>query len=462
MLGRNSHFQSIRVVASGLVYLGLTFFVISLNAEAQGTNGGTNSNQQLPDKNKSATAGIQHNPANAGKMSGRKAMMRAIAKLAKFNKVKFEPSTICVQCHKTIVDEWSTSQHAHSREAWYFSHKVASERMGMTCNNEQHEAIACQTCHEPGGVYAAGAVIQKKPPAVAATEGVTCDICHRISEVKGTGDFTFGPKGVKHGPYKKSSSPYHKTVYSPLLQSSDFCVACHGQLTNLNGLRICGTSSTWSSSKYAKKGNNQKTCQSCHMPTFTGAAAAGVAVSEETPKNRTRHSHIFRGPNSDPTILLTAATVDQTVKRDAAGNLIINVSVTNSGTGHDLPTGLPERLITLKVIGKDGKGNIVWKNWDKDAYREDRLATFGRFGFDPKGGEVPPMGAARLDDLSLLPDQTRSLNYKLDNSVASRIRSVEAKLVYHAARPDGVFYFGTFGLPTLKPKLMANIVTLVK
>ncbi len=332
----------------------------------------------------------------------------------------------------------------------------------MVCSNERNVAIDCQTCHEPGGVYPFGAVIQEKPAAVAATEGVTCDVCHRVSEVKGTGEFSFGPKDVKFGPYKDSKSPYHKTEYSPLIESSDFCVACHGQLNNLNGLNVCDTTRSWRESKYAKPGKDEKTCQDCHMPSFTGAAATGEAAPEDAPKNRVRHSHIFRGPNSDPTILLTAATLIQKAERDANGDLLVEVKVTNSGTGHDLPSGLPERLITLKVKGKDSDGKVVWQNWSENVYEEDRMAAFGQYGFNPKGGEVPPMGASRIDNLSLQPDETRTLHYKISKAEAEGIISVEAELTYHAARPDGIFYFGTFGLSTLKPKFMASVVTRVQ
>lgn len=398
--------------------------------------------------------GVMHKPQMGGHAGGG----AHGGAMAKFNKVKFEPSETCNLCHESIVKEWSQSMHSRSRSAWYYSHKVASDRMGMVCNNELGKSIACQTCHEPGGVYPFGAVIQKMPAAVAATEGVTCDVCHRISEVKGTGEFSFGPKDVKRGPYKDSKSPYHKTVYSPLLESSEFCVACHGQLSNLNGLTVCDTTRSWRNSKYAKKGKDG-TCQSCHMPQFTGPASSGDGAPEDAIKNRTRHSHIFRGPNSDPTILMTAASLKQDVKRDANGDLRIEVKVINSGTGHDLPSGLPERLITLKVVGKDSDGKVVWQNWEDNVYEEDRMAAFGLYGFNPKGGEVPPMGAARIDNLSLQPDESRTLNYKVAKAEAAHILSVEAKLTYYAARPDGVFYFGTTGNPQVNPKPMTSVTS---
>jgi hypothetical protein len=407
---------------------------------------------------------MQHTPGMAGKKGGMPGQMMGGhgGAMAKFNKVKFEPSTVCAECHESIVEEWSKSMHSRSRSAWYFSHKVASERMGMTCNNERSEAIPCQTCHEPGGVYPFGAVIQKKPAAVAATEGVTCDICHRINEIKGTGEFSYGPIDVKFGPYKDATSPYHKTVYSPLIEKSDFCVACHGQLSNLNGLTVCDTTRSWKESKYAVEGEDQKTCQSCHMPSFAGAAATGEGAPADAPKDRTRHSHLFLGPNSDPAMLMTAASVNQFVKKETDGSLSIKVEVINSGTGHDLPSGLPERLITLTVTGMDGDGNTVWQNWKENIYTEDRMAAFGLFGFNPMGGEVPPMGASRIDNLSLLPDEIRILNYTLSKEMASKVQSVEAKLTYYAARPEGIFYFGNFGLPGVAPRPMASVVTPVK
>lgn len=371
----------------------------------------------------------------------------------------FEPATVCKQCHAKIYDDWSQSMHAHAREAWYFSHKVASERFGMTCNNEQGKAIACDTCHEPAGIYPFGAVIQKKPAALASVEGVTCDVCHRITEVKGTGEFAFGPREVKLGPYSDAQSPYHQTRYSPLHEKEDFCVACHGQLSNLNGLIVCDTVRSWRESRYPKEG---KTCQSCHMPGSTGIAADGPAAPQDAPRDRPLHSHRFRGPHNDPALLREAATLQQQATRTADGGLQLQLSVTNSGTGHDLPSGLPERLIVLRVSAKDRNGDVVWQNWKEDVYRENREAAFGLFGFSPDGGEVPPMGAARIDHLSLMPEETRRLDYRLSPEQAQRTATVEARLPYYAARPDGIAYFGNYWLPTVEPKLMAEAVTDVR
>ncbi|MDA1090964.1 MAG: multiheme c-type cytochrome [Proteobacteria bacterium] len=470
MIGSFFIIHSRKFLAFFIGFIFLAAFALPLpGAEAQDSGATKHKGMQSMPKqmqhgaDKAATSTDMKKPKMGGHAGGMKKPMMGGhgGGMAKFNKVKFEPSSTCKQCHETIVQEWSQSMHSRSRSAWYFSHKVASERMGMVCNNERNEAIACQTCHEPGGVYPFGDVIQKMPAAVASAEGVTCDICHRISEVKGTGEFSFGPMDTKLGPYKDSKSPYHKTLYSPLMESSEFCVACHGQLNNLNGLNVCDTTRSWRKSKYAKPGKDAKTCQSCHMPAFSGAAATGDAAPDDAPKNRTRHSHIFRGPNSDPTILMTAATLVQDVKRAANGDLHIEVKVTNSGTGHDLPSGLPERLITLKVTGKDASGKVVWENWEENVYEEDRMAAFGLYGFDPKGGEVPPMGASKIDNLSLQPDETRTLDYKLSKADSANIRSVEAKLTYHAARPEGIFYFGNQGLASVKPRPMTSVVTRV-
>jgi hypothetical protein len=152
-----------------------------------------------PHKPAMPAPGSAHHPAAMGGHG--KGGMGKMGMMMQPKGPKFEPATVCKQCHEEIFRDWSQSMHAHSREAWYFSHKVGSERMGMTCNNEKNVAVPCQTCHEPAGVYPLGAVMQGKPPAVAAAEGVSCDVCHRITEIKGTGDFAFGPKGIKRGPF---------------------------------------------------------------------------------------------------------------------------------------------------------------------------------------------------------------------------------------------------------------------
>ena len=371
----------------------------------------------------------------------------------------FEPATICKQCHEEIYRDWSQSMHAHARKAWYFSHKVATERMGMACYNERNSAIACDTCHEPAGIYPFGAVMNASPPALAAIEGVTCDVCHRITEVKATGEFAFGAQDTKLGPYSDAKSPYHKTARSALIEKSDFCVACHGQLNNMNGLSVCDTVRTWRESRYAAEG---KTCQTCHMPGATGPAATGPGAPADAPKDRPLRRHTFRGPHSDPSLLREAATLEQNVAKAGDGGLQIRITVTNSGTGHDLPSGLPERLITLKVHARDRAGNVVWQNWRDDVYREDRQAAFGLFGFGPQGGPLPPMGATRIDRLSLLPGASRKLHYRLPPKVGREVATVEARLVYFAARPDGIEYFGVWGLPEIQPKPMAEAVTALR
>jgi hypothetical protein len=171
---------------------------------------------------------------------------------------------------------------------------------------------------------------------------------------------------------------------------------------------------------------------------------------------------VFRGPHSDPSLLREAATLRQEVVKTGDGALRIRIEVTNSGTGHDLPSGLPERLITLKVSARDRSGNVVWQNWSEDVYREDRRAAFGLFGFSPMGGAVPPMGAARIDNLSLQPHESRTLEYRVPAGTAAKVTTVEARLVYFAMRPDGVEYFGTWGLPEIAPKPMAEAVTALR
>jgi hypothetical protein len=113
-------------------------------------------------------------------------------------------------------------------------------------------------------------------------------------------------------------------------------------------------------------------------------------------------------------------------------------------------------------MGKDAAGKVVCENWKDAVYKEDRMAVFGLFGFDAMGGEVPPMGASRLDRLSLMPDETRTLQYKVDKMTAMKVRSVEARLTYFTARADEILYSGVFDLPSVKPKPMTQVETRVR
>lgn len=72
------------------------------------------------------------------------------------------------------------------------------------------------------------------------------------------------------------------------------------------------------------------------------------------------------------------------------------------------------------------------------------------------------MGASRLDRLNLMPDETRSLSYRLSTNIAQKAVRVESRLTYFAVRAENAAYFGVWGLAGTQPKPMAEAVTAVR
>ena len=57
--------------------------------------------------------------------------------------------------------------------------------------------------------------------------------------------------------------------------------------------------------------------------------------------------------------------------------------------------------------------------------------------------------------------ETRALTYHLPPKIAQKAVSVEAHLVCFAARKENAQYFGTWGLPGMQAKPMADVVSVV-
>ena len=106
----------------------------------------------------------------------------------------------------------------------------------------------CLRCHSPAYALSAGAAAVDPRPSVLAgkdpafTEGVTCDVCHRVTEVRSRSeDDLVAPGLVKatlarpaagavpavQGPHDDVTSKEMPSSYAPVFASSEFCVACH-------------------------------------------------------------------------------------------------------------------------------------------------------------------------------------------------------------------------------------------
>jgi hypothetical protein len=322
----------------------------------------------------------------------------------------FEPTSNCKQCHRSLIEEWSTSQHYHGwrdplfqenyTDYIYFlespepspafipvveaaeaeaMERPAQRKMRTRPEEEPFEVnlhvldvrkdVIGQILHSDGlllpeGIvrnkmqtnclkcHAPGADLQKDGDMVLENdnEGVFCDYCHLIVDRSKQGYLIFPNCKIKQGPYIEPVTASHPVEFSSLQTRSEFCKNCH-QYQNPAGVNVLDTFSEWQVSEYAQA-SEPTTCQDCHMPAYRGRAAVNADIREAV------KSHFFAGGNNRgfmvDAALCNIGDIEVTTDEDANGeptmyHIKVPVEVTNDRAGHEFPTGWPLRQLVLLV-----------------------------------------------------------------------------------------------------------------
>lgn len=315
----------------------------------------------------------------------------------------FHPAKECSECHETIYQQWSQSMHAHAVTSPV---TVAQVNQVMTTTfadaARPDPYLFCNNCHSPVGVRLTGQAtlpMQPASPAAAelAAEGVSCTACHQFN-----GESRSGQGGLK--PFNRDlrpgrvffgaiadsvGNPNHQSQASKVAAQPDkLCQNCHnvnydsngdGQIIKGADLILQSIYTEWE--RYVAAGGT-KSCMSCHLPVVESAARIAEKASipgqqdYEAPK-RVLHDHSFVGvdyPLDQPeqqrqarTALLQQSailTIDPaSIQIAADGQLHFNVSLTNSGVGHNLPGGFAfARQMWLEVIVRDQGGGRLFQS----------------------------------------------------------------------------------------------------
>lgn len=231
-----------------------------------------------------------------------------------FNKSEFPSAQECGTCHLQIYKEWSVSRHAFAQ----ISPTFLAYQATLVTLTKGTLGDFCERCHSQAGMIGEEPVITaNKNRSKVAMEGITCVVCHRVSDAYGkvTGRFRLEPGDIRtpvFGPRKgdelqrifdshKDNPPKTHREARLLDQVSQpgFCGRCH-DVRLVNGIRFEDLFSEYKQTPAAKRG---ATCQSCHMGPIPGvdskypdASAAVVGGEPTTPARRT--NHMFPGPDS--------------------------------------------------------------------------------------------------------------------------------------------------------------------
>lgn len=95
------------------------------------------------------------------------------------------------------------------------------------------------------------------------------------------------------------------------------------------------------------------------MPTASSLGMGAIPPSKHGPDRPNAHMHDFRG--TTPEFLKTAAEVAVSAEKENS-TVKATVTVTNTGTGHMLPTGKPYHQLVLVVRAQDEEGTVFYEN----------------------------------------------------------------------------------------------------
>lgn len=368
---------------------------------------------------------------------------------------RFATGTACALCHSAApgatalkdasgrsvapFDLWRGSSMANSARDPIWRAQMAAEVAAFPAERADIEA-ECLRCHAPMAAHEAAlngeAPVSAKvldetgPRGALARDGVSCTVCHQITD-EGLGDpATFGgrPKlGTERrifGPHAEPApGPMRRFVdytptHAPHVMKSALCGSCHTLF--VPGRTKEGTHAgpevpeqvtylEWRNSAFSDEGTlaegaTPRSCQQCHLPTddLSGepiqARIARNPVGRDFPFVSPRMPlgrHVLVGGNTLLPALLrdhaaelgveapraaleatiaaaTSQLVTQTARltldglRREGDRLKGRVRVENL-TGHRLPTGIPLRRLWLRLVVRDAAGAIRFAAGEHDA-----------------------------------------------------------------------------------------------
>jgi hypothetical protein len=242
----------------------------------------------------------------------------------------------CKECHEEIYNHWKNAMHSMSIEDPIFK----ASYMEAYFNTAGEAKFNCLRCHAPISLINKDYDLKKE----ITKEGVSCDFCHSVKKVnlnnkKNPFELEIGE--IKRGPLSDVESPAHKTKPSPLFKSSELCAGCH-EYTNDKGVTVLGTYSEWKKSPYAAEGIQ---CQNCHMPLIPGKI---VKSNIKSSNQKQINLHAISASHSTEQLRKALKVEIKNINKEK-DIIEVVVGVTNAGSGHLVPTGVPSRKLILLV-----------------------------------------------------------------------------------------------------------------
>jgi hypothetical protein len=225
----------------------------------------------------------------------------------------------------------------------------------------------CAACHTPAASVNDPYGVDPMGVSGVAAEGVSCDFCHKIWDVKldptsglpypnmpGVLSYEFRrpPEGHQFFAGPLDDVAPGEDTYSALQTQSQFCAPCHFGV--FWDSVIYNSFGEWLESPYSDPESGQS-CQDCHMPPLGVTHFALLEAGGQERDSSTIFSHRMPGA-SDEELLQNAVSMAVEAQREGE-KIIVEVNVTNDQTGHHIPTDSPLRhlILLVKVSSPDGE-----------------------------------------------------------------------------------------------------------
>lgn len=322
----------------------------------------------------------------------------------------------CAGCHAAQFRDWSGARHAIAMSPGVWAQM--RDDPGLAGN--------CLSCHAP--------LHEQQDDDFLMSDGVSCAACHA------RGGQRVGPpvRAETLAPLVgRFPSPHGTTVVRDFFEQSDFCAHCHqfgpGEGPAPNGKLLENTVEEWRVSRAAREG---KTCQTCHMPD---------------------RRHLFRGIHDAETVRAGVRWAFET--RRGAGGVEVQLSLTNTDTGHAFPTyTVPEVWLRIEAVNQFGVGALVaekligrhvvsqggvWRELSDTRLLQDQTATLTHTG------PLPPGTRALAGSVIVRPDayHVRSLTGHLRATTSDASKRMYAQALAEMGQSDYVLFREVRPLP---------------
>jgi hypothetical protein len=291
----------------------------------------------------------------------------------------------CGECHEEIYEEWSESMHAMAWTDPYYQADYLYDGSQQICLN----------CHIPLENQQANLVLgfkdkEKFKPVLKPNpdydrtlrdEGVTCAVCH-IKD------------GKIVGPFETDNAPHPVIIDPEMTSRMKSCERCHvvtsKRWDTFYKIPPCGTVAE------IKEGGRKIDCIGCHMPEVTRP----MAVDMEARKGR---KHLFLGGHHPETVKNSLKVeYEKKINKD---NIKYIFALTNIGAAHYLPTGTPDRHLTLEIKLLDNRGGVI----KEKIFKMKRYILWRPFIVDIKDTRLP-YGKTEKYDFEFKMDSNNSLS----------------------------------------------------